>query len=721
MAENHRDEIARLEKLFGSNPEGRVFTHLAEAYRKAGELDRARGILESGLRRHDGYASAHVVLARVLTDLGDDEAARREFERVLELDPENRIALRCLGEQAVRRGESSSASEYLGRLLQLDPSDEELRDTIAGLAPAPTARVDSHVRGGVPGTPPVGREPLSEMPAAGTGLELHFDQTLPPATGAGTTDADSPFPGEWGAGFDLTIDWPADAQHGASLQPERDEQGGDLQLEPMPDFASAPEPAAETGAVNDGWPDLIHAPDLRMGGDLGSADRAREGNDSDAGESESTPGGDGADVLPPEVGSFGDPEFEEGGPSDPIDGGDLLPDAAETEIYTETLAELYRAQGFPERAAAVYRSLLADRPGDERLMMQLRDLEGRRVDHQPIDGSTEALEWTSIAGDPERPKDGGRDGGPEETASDDGGEASAERDSEAGDSLEQVGSAWTDGADPTPAPESPYTWVSDEAEPAAELAGAPIGAILGQLLAWRPAAAAGGGFAESVAGAAGASAAQIGGGWQADPEPAAGESSAVPEDENGLPAEPLDEAAAGAAGGVDAGELLVLEEEVADPASAGHAEPEPEVPAAGEPLPWGDDPVAESLDAAEAVAEAGGEADVPMPWESDTGIEALTAKDADRGAAPGDVLAAADEPLMPWEEEAPTGADASGGGEDVPMPWDEPRAGESAGPVAEPAAGTGTSDAERILGSDDEGDDDDDLDMFRSWLQSLKK
>ena len=75
MAESHRDEIAKLEALYASNPDGRVFTHLAEAYRRAGELDRAREILDRGLERHPDYPSAHVVLGRVYTDLGRDADA----------------------------------------------------------------------------------------------------------------------------------------------------------------------------------------------------------------------------------------------------------------------------------------------------------------------------------------------------------------------------------------------------------------------------------------------------------------------------------------------------------------------------------------------------------------------------------------------------------------------------------------------------------------------
>ena len=45
MSDAHRDEIAKLEALYSEHPEGRVFTHLAEACRKAGDLDRAREVL----------------------------------------------------------------------------------------------------------------------------------------------------------------------------------------------------------------------------------------------------------------------------------------------------------------------------------------------------------------------------------------------------------------------------------------------------------------------------------------------------------------------------------------------------------------------------------------------------------------------------------------------------------------------------------------------------
>ena len=137
MAESSREEIAKLEALYANNPGGRVFTHLAEAYRKAGELDRARRILEDGIARHTDYASAQVVLGRVLLDLGESDDATAAFRRVLELDPENRVAVRALGDLAHANGREAEALTHYRHLLALDPTDDQLRRRVEELLYAP--------------------------------------------------------------------------------------------------------------------------------------------------------------------------------------------------------------------------------------------------------------------------------------------------------------------------------------------------------------------------------------------------------------------------------------------------------------------------------------------------------------------------------------------------------------------------------------------------------
>src|SRR5512141_3066442 len=137
MAESTRDEIAKLESMYAANPEGRVFTHLAEAYRKAGDLVRAREVLEDGLGRHSDSASGYVVLGRVMQDLGQVQEATAAFARVLELAPENRVALRALGELARAAGDNDQALAHFRQLQVLDPSDESLEAVLAELKSGP--------------------------------------------------------------------------------------------------------------------------------------------------------------------------------------------------------------------------------------------------------------------------------------------------------------------------------------------------------------------------------------------------------------------------------------------------------------------------------------------------------------------------------------------------------------------------------------------------------
>ena len=133
MAESHREEIAKLEALYASNPGGRVFVHLAEAYRKAGEHDRARRILNEGLERHADSASAYVVLGRVLADAGEDNEAQTAFRRVLDLDSGNLVALRWLGDLARKSGRPSEARGYYRDLLARNPHNTEIQELLASV------------------------------------------------------------------------------------------------------------------------------------------------------------------------------------------------------------------------------------------------------------------------------------------------------------------------------------------------------------------------------------------------------------------------------------------------------------------------------------------------------------------------------------------------------------------------------------------------------------
>lgn len=381
MSEPFREEITRLEALYAGNPGGRVFTHLAEAYRKAGELDRARDILDRGLRNHGEYASAYVVLGRVLIDMGQSDEARAAFRRVIELDRHNLIALRSLGDLASEAGDTAKALRYYRELLALDPADEVLQATVARLGSSGPARESG--------------DPAPSNEAAGHHVDSEVE---PPGVGSAI----------WIASVDGEIEVP----------------GADR---------AAEAPGVDRGAAAPGVDGAAEAPG--------------------AGRPPEAP-----DVEGAAAGAFG---MESAAERLAVDDADAI--AQPGEMVTETMAELYAAQGLHVSAAEVYRSLLLERPGDDQLAERLRQMESL------IDGADEE-EATGVAIS-----------------------AAAESDaaSPADDTqgwLERVESAWTGGSGVAGAGPTPYAWTETAHTVRTEEDGEDrsISAYFESLLAWRP-------------------------------------------------------------------------------------------------------------------------------------------------------------------------------------------------------------------------------------------
>jgi HD-GYP domain-containing protein (c-di-GMP phosphodiesterase class II) len=150
MASTHRDEISRLELLHAAHPEGLVFPHLADAYRRAGRYAQAESLLKAGIRRHANYASAHVVLGRLRLDQGNHESAKQSFRRVLDLEPQNAVALEYLGRLSVDQGRLQEALDHYRRLYRVKPAPEVLESIRAlerRVAEARRARAEPPRRG----------------------------------------------------------------------------------------------------------------------------------------------------------------------------------------------------------------------------------------------------------------------------------------------------------------------------------------------------------------------------------------------------------------------------------------------------------------------------------------------------------------------------------------------------------------------------------------------
>src|SRR5687768_14903510 len=104
---------ARLEELrakFQENPR-RYFAPFANELRKAGDPAQAIAVCRTHLAGQPGHVSGHIVLGQALYEAGDAHEARNVFTTALDLDPENLIALRTLGELAQINGDFGMARQ----------------------------------------------------------------------------------------------------------------------------------------------------------------------------------------------------------------------------------------------------------------------------------------------------------------------------------------------------------------------------------------------------------------------------------------------------------------------------------------------------------------------------------------------------------------------------------------------------------------------------------
>ena len=132
----YTSEIDKLERRHRENPKGRTFAPLADAYRKAGDIPRALEYLKAGLELHPDYLSASIVLGRCHLDLGDLAAAESAFRRVLDLDKENVIGIKALADITERQARFDESEHWLNYLLSIDGSNEEARLQLQRLAGA---------------------------------------------------------------------------------------------------------------------------------------------------------------------------------------------------------------------------------------------------------------------------------------------------------------------------------------------------------------------------------------------------------------------------------------------------------------------------------------------------------------------------------------------------------------------------------------------------------
>lgn len=117
----------------GSRDVSRQFMAVAEEFRRAGRLREAIETLENGLRENRGYVAAHVALGRAFQSAELFPKAILAFQDALKIDRENLVAVRQLAECYLKTGEKLEALKKLKLFRGLNPGEKDVSELITQL------------------------------------------------------------------------------------------------------------------------------------------------------------------------------------------------------------------------------------------------------------------------------------------------------------------------------------------------------------------------------------------------------------------------------------------------------------------------------------------------------------------------------------------------------------------------------------------------------------
>ena len=126
-------EIVKLTERISKDPKSKLFVPLAEEYKKAGDIEMAIYVLTEGLKNNPGYVTARSILGRLLFDMGDLTGSQKELEEVVKAIPDNLLAQRKLGDICVLQDKPNDAIGHYKSLLSLNPRDHEIASMIADI------------------------------------------------------------------------------------------------------------------------------------------------------------------------------------------------------------------------------------------------------------------------------------------------------------------------------------------------------------------------------------------------------------------------------------------------------------------------------------------------------------------------------------------------------------------------------------------------------------
>jgi len=362
-------EIAKLAERIAKDPKSKLFVPLAEEYKKAGDIEMSIRVLMEGLKNNPGYITARSFSGRLLFEKGDMAGAQREFEEVAKSIPDNLMAQHKLGDLYVLQNRPADALKHYKLALSLNPGDEE----IAALVSDIEAGRDVKERLLRPKQPAGEKQPAKEEPAQPQAMR---GQMKPPPSPTAAKRPE-PIPGA------------------APPAMEREEPEEVLVVEPLEELVTEVPGRPEAVLPEQGRP----------------AEKRPPAEFDFLAEKEHGAGTATAEEVPAEA------AFEIAGTSTAkTEAAVKIPEAPSEkadDFNTDTLAELYIAQGFYEKAIDIYQRMLTDKPDSQKLKDKLARVRAMASEAEPpaefkIEAKqAQAEEEVIFLGGPEQPAEAG--------------------------------------------------------------------------------------------------------------------------------------------------------------------------------------------------------------------------------------------------------------------------------------------------------------------------
>jgi tetratricopeptide (TPR) repeat protein len=295
-------------------------------------------VLTEGLKNNPGYVTARSILGRLLFEKGDLDGSYKELEEVVKAIPDNLLSQKKLGDICILQSKPDEALRHYRSVLSLNPRDDEIASMISDIEAGRDVKTRIHLPVPQPSPAEEAGQETMRHPQAAPAQQPTAASVSPPAApvAALASRAEEPRTVKTPPGAAAQVPRPAD---------EAEEPEEVLVVEPLD--AERPERKLSAAGLDflseqpqDTYTSSAEEP---VGAAFAQAEQMEEGPSL-------------SDELP-------------AGPTETKTGEEAAEQS--DDFTTDTLAELYIAQGFYEKAIDIYDRMLADNPDSRGLRDKL--------------------------------------------------------------------------------------------------------------------------------------------------------------------------------------------------------------------------------------------------------------------------------------------------------------------------------------------------------------